>query len=118
MMSELPEWLCGRKEEFLAFADRLNQSDEYVYIKEAASLYHQCGKEEKYIAFLETHLWKKGKTYAALVDCYQRQGNIDGARKTARLGLEQCRDELDPAVESEAGQSTETEQPQQPQPKE
>ena len=28
------------------------------------------------------------------MDCYQRQGNIDGARKTARLGLEQCRDEL------------------------
>lgn len=94
MMSELPERLCGRKEEFLAFADILNQSDEYEYKKEAASLYHQYGKEEKYIAFLEADLGKKGKTYAALVDCYQRQGNIDGARKTARLGLEQCRDEL------------------------
>ena len=34
----------GRKEEFLAFADMLNQSGEYEYKKEAASLYHQYGK--------------------------------------------------------------------------
>lgn len=45
MMSELSERLCGRKEEFLAFADMLNQSGEYEYKKEAASLYHQYGKE-------------------------------------------------------------------------
>ena len=43
------------------------------------------GKEEKYIAFLEADLGKKGKTYAALVDCYQRQGNIDAQGKTARV---------------------------------
>ena len=33
--------------------------DEYEYKKEAASLYHQYGKEEKYIAFLEAHLGKE-----------------------------------------------------------
>lgn len=94
MLSELPERLCVGKEEFLAFADMLNQSRGYEYEKEAASLYHQYGREDKYIAYLEAHLGKKGQNYAALMDCYQREGNIDGARKTARQGLEECRDEL------------------------
>ena len=94
MMSELSERLCVSKEEFLAFADMLNQSGSYECEKKAAALYHQYGREDKYISYLESHLEKEGKTYAALVDCYQRQGNIDGARKTARQGLEQCRDEL------------------------
>lgn len=94
MMSELSERLCVSNEEFLAFADMLDQSDRYEYEKKAAALYHQYGREDKYISYLESHLEKEGKTYAALVDCYQRQGNIDGARKTARQGLEQCRDEL------------------------
>ena len=94
MMSELSERLCVSKEEFLAFADMLNQSGEYEYEKKAAALYHQYGREDKYISYLESHLEKEGKNYAALVDCYQRQGNIDRARKTARQGLEQCRDEL------------------------
>ena len=94
MLSELPERLCVRKEEFLAFADMLNQSGEYEYEKKAALLYRQYGREDKYISYLETHLGKEGKTYAALVDCYQGQGNIDGARKIARQGLQQCRDEL------------------------
>lgn len=91
MMSELSERLCVRKEEFLAFADMLHQAG---YEEKAALLYHEYGKEEKYISYLETHLGKEGKIYAALVDCYQKQGNIDRARKTAKLGLEQCRDEL------------------------
>lgn len=94
MMSELSERLCVGKEEFLAFADMLNQFGGYEYEKKAAALYQQYGREDKYISYLESHLEKEGKMYAALADCYQRQGNIDGARKTARQGLEQCRDEL------------------------
>ena len=94
MLSELSERLCVRKEEFLEYADLLSRFSRYEYEKKAALLYHQHGREDKYITYLETHLGKEGKTYAALMDCYQRQGNLDGARKIAREGLEQCRDEL------------------------
>mgnify|MGYP002509956288 CR=1 FL=1 len=94
MMWELSERLCDRKEEFLVFADLLNQADRSEYERKAASLYHQYGREDKYISYLEAHLGKEGKIYAALVDCYHRQGNIDGARKVARQGLEQCKDDL------------------------
>lgn len=94
MMWELSERLCVEKEEFLAFADLLNRSDRSEYERKAAFYYHQYGREDKYISYLEAHLGKQGKIYAALAECYQKQGNIDSARKTARQGLEQCRDEL------------------------
>lgn len=37
---------------------------------------------------------KANKSYVDLVDGYRKQGNFDGARKIARQGLEQCRDNL------------------------
>lgn len=91
-MDELAERLWDVREEALVYADMLEQSGNYG--KEAALLYHQYGREDKYISYLEAHLGKVGKVYAELTDCYHKQGKIDKARDTAILGLQQCRDDL------------------------
>jgi len=91
-MSELSGRLCVRKEEFIAFADILNQNNSYQ--EKAAELYHQYGQDDKYINYLETHLWKQAKTYVNLMNCYRKRGDFEKARKVARQGLEQCRDNL------------------------
>lgn len=91
-MEELSNRLCIKKEEFLAFADMLNEKDAYQGM--AAKLYRQYGQEDKYIYYLETHLGKQGRTYVDLMDCYRKRGEYEKARKVARQGLEQCRDDL------------------------
>ena len=91
-MFELLEKICTKPEEFLAFADILEESGHYE--KKAAYLYHQYGRDDKYVSYLETHLEKKNETYVALIEYYKEHNNFDRARWVAEQGLEKCKDDL------------------------
>ena len=42
------------------------------YREKAARLYHQCGRDDKYVSYLEENLGKRSKEYAALITYYQK----------------------------------------------
>lgn len=91
-MKELAEKLYITDTEILEFADMLNEYD--YYAREAANLYRQYGRRERYIQYLETHLGKSSREYVELVQCYCDDGNEAGAREIAEQGLKQCKDDL------------------------
>jgi len=91
-MMDLSKEICIEPEEFLALAKIMEESG--YYEKEAAELYHQYGRDDKYASYLETHLGKESETYAALIKYYKEHNNFDGARQVAEQGLEKCKDDL------------------------
>lgn len=91
-MFELSEKICSKPEEFLAFAGILDESG--YYKKKAAYLYHQYGRDDKYVSYLEAHLEKESETCVALIKYYMEHNNFDGARQVAEQGLEKCKDDL------------------------
>ena len=91
-MLDLSEKICSKPEEFLVFAEILEESG--YYEKKAAYLYHQYGRDDKYVSYLETHLEKESETYVALIEYYKEHNNFDGARRVAEQGLEKCKDDL------------------------
>ncbi len=91
-MLELSEKMCIKPEEFLSFAEILEESG--YYEKKAAYLYHQYGRDDKYVSYLETHLEKKSETYIALIEYYKEHNNLDRARWVAEQGLGKCKDDL------------------------
>jgi len=60
----------------------------------AAYLYHQFGRDDKYVSYLGTHLNKESKRYIELMEYHKEQGNFEKARRVAEQGVEKCRDEL------------------------
>lgn len=91
-MKNLSNKLCVKADEFLEFADILDNS--VYYKKEAAHLYHKYGRDDKYVCYLETHLEKESETYVALIKYYMEHNNFDGARQVAEHGLEKCKKDL------------------------
>ena len=91
-IKELAEKLYITEEETLEFADLLNEHE--YYAREAADLYRQYGKTDKYIRYLETHLNRTSKEYVELIQCYCEAGNKAGAHEVAEQGLQQCKDDL------------------------
>lgn len=89
---ELAEKLYITNEETLEFADLLNECGQYA--RQAADIYRQYGRIDKYVRYLETHLNKSSKEYVELIQYYHDSGNEDGARETAERGLKQCKDDL------------------------
>ena|GEM_PF-405583 len=89
---ELSEKFCTEPEEFLTLADMLDGSG--CNRERAAHLYHQFGRDDKYVSYLETHLNKESKIYIELMEYYKEQGNFEKARQVAEQGLEKCRDKL------------------------
>ena len=91
-MEKLSEKLCANKSERLELADMMERSGHYR--EKAARLYHQCGRDDKYVSYLEENLGKRSKEYAALITYYQENGIREEACRVARLGLEKCREDL------------------------
>lgn len=89
---DLSKKLYTTEEEILAFADMLNEHS--YYAREAADLYREHGKIEKYVRYLETHLGKTSKEYLELIECYCNDGLVDKARQVAWDGLQKCKDDL------------------------
>lgn len=91
-MFNFSEKLCTKPKEFLILAEIM---ENYEYCeKKAAELFHQYGREDKYVSYLETHLEKESETYVALIEYYKEHNNFDGARQVAEQGLEKCKDDL------------------------
>lgn len=91
-MKELSVKLFITDAETLEFADILNEYD--YYAREAADLYRQHGRMDRYIQYLETHLRKSSREYVELIQCYCDDGNETEAREIAEQGLKQCKDDL------------------------
>ncbi|MDO4336889.1 MAG: hypothetical protein Q4C91_02245, partial [Eubacteriales bacterium] len=91
-VKDLAEKLHVTQEEKLEFADILNESG--YYAREAADLYRQYGRTDKYVRYLETHLDKASREYVELAQYYYGNGNEAGAREIAEQGLAKCRDDL------------------------
>lgn len=92
LMLDISEKICIKPEEFLFLAELMEKSG--YNKKEAAELYHQYGRDDKYVSYLETHLGKASETYVALIEHYKKHNNFNGARQVAEQGLEKCRDDL------------------------
>lgn len=91
-IKELSEKLYITEAETLEYADIL---DKYGYTaREAANLYRQYGRMEKYVRYLETHLGKTSKEYVELIQCYSDDGNKAKAREVAEAGVQKCKDDL------------------------
>ncbi len=91
-MFDLSNKLCVKADEFLAFADIMDNSG--YYKKEAAHLYHKYGRDDKYVSYLETHLEKESEIYVALINYYKEHDNFDRACRVAEQALEKCKDDL------------------------
>lgn len=91
-MSELAERLCTNREEHLASADIMYASDRYR--ERAAYLYHEYGRDDKYVSYLEEHLERRSRDYVALITYYQEHGRQEDACRVAKLGLERCKEDL------------------------
>ncbi len=91
-IKELAEKLYITDKETLEYADLL--SEHGTYAREAADLYHQYGKTDKYIQYLETHLHKSSKEYVELIQCYCDAGDNVKAHEIAEQGLRKCKDDL------------------------
>lgn len=91
-IKELAEKLYITEKETLEFADLLNKQG--TYARQAADLYRQYGRIDKYVQYLETHLDRSSKEYVELIQCYCDTGDEAGARKIAEQGLKQCKDDL------------------------
>lgn len=91
-VKKLAEKLYVTPEEIFEFADMLNESG--YYAREAADLYRQYGRTDKYVRYLETHLDKASREYVELIQYYYNDGNEAEAREIAEQGLEKCRDDL------------------------
>lgn len=91
-IKELAGKLYITDKETLEFADLLNEHE--TYAREAADLYCQYGKTDRYIQYLETHLSRTSKEYIELIQCYCNAGNKLGAREIAEQGLKHCKDDL------------------------
>lgn len=91
-IKELAEKLYITDEETLEFADLLNECG--LYARQAADIYRQYGRNDKYVRYLETHLNKSSKEYVELTQYYHDSGNESGAREIAERGLKQCKDDL------------------------
>lgn len=89
---ELAEKLYITKEETLEFADLLNECG--LYARQAADLYRQYGRNDKYVQYLETHLNKSSKEYVELIQFYHDSGNETRACEIAEQGLKKCKDDL------------------------
>lgn len=92
IMEELAEKLCTNREEHLICADIMDATDSYK--EKAAYLYYKYGKDDKYVSYLEAHLGRESKEYAALITYYQEHCCQEDARRVAELGLERCREDL------------------------
>lgn len=92
VMAELAGKLCTNKEEHLACADIMDATDKYK--EKAAYLYHQYGRDDKYVSYLETHLDRTSKEYSALITYYQEHNQQENACRVAKLGLERCKEDL------------------------
>ena len=90
----LSERLCTKPEEYLEYAEILENSHSSSNEKRAAYLYLQYGRGDKYAAWLEQNLWKSGKRHAELTAYYEEHGRTDDARRIAEQCLKNCRDEL------------------------
>lgn len=91
-MEELSEKLCANKAECLELADMIERVGHYR--EKAACLYHRCGRDDKYVSYLEKNLGKRSKEYAALITYYRENGKKEEACRVARLGLEKCKEDL------------------------
>lgn len=91
-MSALAGKLCISEQEYLEYADILNQYRGYE--KEAAELYKKYGNIKKYVLYLESHLEKSSEEYVELARYYDSIGNDEEARTIAEQGLEKCKDDL------------------------
>lgn len=92
VMQELAEKLCTNREEYLAYADIMDESG--IYRERAAYLYYEHGKDDKYMSYLEKHLGSRSKEYSALITYYQEHGQMEEACCVAELGLKRCREDL------------------------
>ncbi len=91
-MYNLEKRLCITENEFLEYADILN---EFEYCKEkAARIYHQYGRDEKYVLYLESHLAKESSIYEELIGYYTEHGNKTRALEVAEQALVRCKDDL------------------------
>lgn len=92
IMQELQEHLCTCPAEYLALADIMDKYE--AHREKAAYLYHQYGRDDKYISYLEQHLGRRSKEYVALIRYYQETGQQEKACLVARQGLENCKEDL------------------------
>lgn len=87
----LSKKLCVTKQEFLALADMMDNTH---HRREAADLYRQYGRDDKYISYLEGNLGKESKIYIELMNYYREKEDFENAGRVAGQALEKCRDNL------------------------
>lgn len=86
---ELSEELCVTDNEFLTLADIMTDSG--YFGKEAAHLYRKYGRDDKYLAYFESHLGKESDPYIELIDYYIAHERLDEACRVAEMALEKCK---------------------------
>lgn len=91
-LKQLSEQIYTTDDEILEFADMLNEGG--YYTREAAELYRQHGRMERYIDYLKSHLGKSSRDYLELIEYYCGEGKEEEARKIAERGLKACKDDL------------------------
>lgn len=80
--------MCTTSREFLEYAQVL---EKYGYEKQAADLYHEYGRNDKYCQYLEKNWGNKSQPYAELIQNYVQSGNWDKACEIARKGIDNCK---------------------------
>lgn len=91
-MSALVKILCWRDEEFLALADIMDASSGYKRL--AADLYHKYGRDDKYVAYLESQLGKESNEYIELMFFYKEHDMHEDECRIAELALAQCKEDI------------------------
>lgn len=90
-MIEFAEKLCTNDEEYLSYAEILESAG---YKKEAATMYDQHGRKDKYEAYLKSNLAHDESGYLTLISFYKEQNQQDKACQIAQLGLKNCKGDL------------------------
>lgn len=91
-MRELFQALMFTEEERLEAAGITYEIGSDYMKRDGAKIYRECGRQEKYIAFVEQHLADKEEPYMETIHYYADK-DPGKAIEIAELGLKKCRDD-------------------------
>ncbi len=79
-------------EEKIEIADMIFKTGSDYMKKDGALLYKECGRLDKYIAYVENRLYKNEAPYMEVIDYYKNRDRKK-AVEIAELGLKKCKDD-------------------------
>ena len=89
-MEDLFNALMFTNEEKVEVADIIFEIGSEFMKADGARLYKECGRQDKYIAFVEQHLKDKEDAYMEVID-YYKDSNPGKAVEIAEIGLKKCK---------------------------